>query len=163
FIVVKTLGLIDTYWAVILPWAIAIWFLLIMKSYIEGIPDELIDAALIDGANDWQILRYVVLPISKPVIASLTLFYAVGNWNNFFLALMFLNKGSMKTLPIVVRDILMDALQSDPRVVHVVGYSAPSEAMKMASIVVILVPLMMIYPLLQRYFTKGMLIGAIKG
>jgi putative aldouronate transport system permease protein len=163
FLVVKSLGIMDSYWAVVLPWAIWIWFLLILKSSMEAIPEELIDSGRIDGANEWQILTKIVLPLTKPALASLTLFYAVGNWNNFFLPLMFINKGSLKPLPIVVRDILIDALSSDPRVVHVMGYQAPSEAMKMASIVVILVPLMLIYPILQRYFTKGMLLGAIKG
>jgi putative aldouronate transport system permease protein len=163
FIVVKTLGIMDSYWAVVLPWAIWVWFLLIMKSYMEGIPEELIDAARIDGANDWKIFTKIILPLSKPVLASLTLFYAVGNWNNFFLPLMFINSGSMKPLPIIIRDILIDALRSDPRVVHVAGYTAPSEAMKMAAVVISLIPLVIIYPWLQRYFTKGMLLGSLKG
>jgi putative aldouronate transport system permease protein len=163
FITVKSLGIMDTYWAVVLPWAIEIWFLLILKSYIEGIPEELIDAARIDGANEWQVLTLIVLPLSKPVLASLTLFYAVGNWNNFFLPLMFINSGSLKPLPIVLRDILMDALNADPRIIHIGGYNAPSDAMKMAVTVVTLFPLIIIYPWLQKYFAKGMMLGSIKG
>ncbi len=162
FILIKNLGIMDTHWAVILPWAIFVWYLLIMKSYMENIPEELTDAAKIDGANEWQILTMVVLPLSKPVLASLSLFYAVANWNNFFLPLMFLNTSTQKTLPIVVRDILIDAMSTD-KIVRAAGYSAPNEAMKMAAIVVILLPLLLVYPFLQRYFTKGMLLGSIKG
>lgn len=163
FILVKNLGMINTYWAVTLPMAISTFNLLIMKSFFESIPDEIIESAQLDGASDFVILPRIVLPLSKPVLATLALFYGVGHWNGFFHALMFLNSADLQPLQVVLRNILTDVAGTEMADVLEVMEVLPGETMKMAAVVISVLPLMLVYPLLQRHFTKGVLLGSIKG
>ncbi len=163
FILVKNLGMINTYWAVTLPMAISTFNLLIMKSFFESIPDEIVESAQLDGASDFVILPRIVLPLSKPVLATLALFYGVGHWNGFFHALMFLNSSHLQPLQVVLRNILTDVAGTEMADVLEVMEVLPGETMKMAAVVISVLPLMLVYPLLQRHFTKGVLLGSIKG
>ncbi len=161
FLVVKDLGLLNTYWAVWLNGAISVYNLLVMKTFFQGLPESLEEAARIDGANDWQVLWHVVLPLSRPILLTIGLFYGVANWNNFFEPILFLSDRSLMPLPVVLRDILTGLNVAE----YIEGgavQKAPAEALKMASVVLITLPMLLVYPWIQRYFTKGVLIGSVK-
>jgi len=164
YLVVKQLGLLNTYSALILPVMISAFNLVVMRQFFMGIPQELIDSAKIDGANDFKVLTDIVLPLSGAVIAVVALFYAVAYWNAFFNAMLYLNNNGMWPLQLVLRNYVVQAApipgSASP------GDEAglpPAEAMHMAVLVVALVPILLLYPFLQRYFTRGVLSGAIKG
>ncbi len=164
YLVVKQLGLLNTYAALILPVMISAFNLVVMRQFFMGIPQELIDSARIDGAGDLRILTRVVLPLSGAVIAVVALFYAVAYWNAFFNAMLYLNNNSMWPLQLVLRNYVVQGSPLPGAAVP--GDEAgipPSEAMHMAVLVVAMVPILLVYPFLQRYFTKGVLSGAIKG
>ena len=164
YLVVKQLGLLNTYAALILPVMISAFNLVVMRQFFMGIPQELIDSARIDGASDLKILTNIVIPLSGAVIAVVALFYAVAYWNAFFNAMLYLNSNSMWPLQLVLRNYVV---QGSP----IPGSASPgdeaglppAEAMHMAVLVVALVPILLLYPFLQRYFTRGVLSGAIKG
>jgi putative aldouronate transport system permease protein len=164
YLVVKQLGLLNTYSALILPVMISAFNLVVMRQFFMGIPQELVDSARMDGANDFKILTHIVLPLSGAVIAVVALFYAVAYWNAFFNAMLYLNNNGMWPLQLVLRNYVV---QSAP--IPGIAASAdeaglpPTEAMHMAVLVVALVPILLLYPFLQRYFTRGVLSGAIKG
>jgi len=162
YLMVKQLGLIDNLWALILPSAISAFNLVILRGFFIGIPQELMDAARIDGAGEWRILRSIVLPLSRAVLAVIGLFYAVGYWNAFFNAMLYLNDSSRWPLQLVVRTYV---LQANPILDSGAGAEAqpPTQAIQMAVVVLALIPIAAIYPFLQRNFTKGVLTGAIKG
>jgi putative aldouronate transport system permease protein len=163
FILVRSLGLLNTYWAVILPGAIWTYNLLVMKSFFESLPEGILESARIDGANDFRILLRIVLPLSKPVLATLGLFYAVGHWNGFFYPLMFLTDAKLQPLQVVLRNVLLDLLRDDlPEVLEKIEL-LPGQTLKMAAVVVSVLPLLVVYPWIQKHFTKGVLLGAIKG
>jgi putative aldouronate transport system permease protein len=165
FILVRGLGLSNTYWAVILPGAIWSWNVLILKNFFESTPEELLDAARIDGANEFVILKDVVLPISTPAIATVTLFYAVGYWNDFFTPFMFLTDPKMQPLAVVLRGILRELMGGSHQVVSNVDVTrmAPNDGVRMAAVFLAMIPVLIIYPWLQKYFTKGLLLGSVKG
>jgi putative aldouronate transport system permease protein len=164
YLVVKQLGLLNTYAALILPVMISAFNLVVMRQFFMGIPQELIDSARIDGANDFKILTDIVLPLSGAVIAVVALFYAVAYWNAFFNAMLYLNNNSMWPLQLVLRNYVVQAapLPGSASPGDETGLP-PAEAMHMAVLVVALVPILLLYPFLQRYFTRGVLSGAIKG
>jgi ABC-type glycerol-3-phosphate transport system permease component len=138
--------------------------LVVMRQFFMGIPQELIDSARMDGAGDFRILTKIVLPLSGAVIAVVALFYAVAYWNAFFNALLYLNDNSMYPLQLVLRNyVLQRAPLPGATVAGDESGAPPAEAMHMAVLVVALVPVMIVYPFLQRYFTRGVLTGAIKG
>jgi len=158
-----TLDMIDSGWALIIPPAISTWNLLIMKTSFEAVPVALEESARIDGANDFQILWNVVIPLSLPVVAVMVLFYSVYHWNAFFNALIYLRTRDLWPLQLVLRDILVSNTQSDMTVGTLGGDLIPiGETIKYATIMVATVPILVVYPLLQRYFVKGVMIGAIK-
>ncbi|MDQ0901526.1 MULTISPECIES: carbohydrate ABC transporter permease [unclassified Paenibacillus] len=164
YLVVKGLGLLNTYWAVMLPVAINAFNLIVVKSFFQEIPGELIESARIDGCNDIGVLWRIVLPLSKPVIATFALFYAVAHWNDFFHALIYLSDAKMWPMQVLLRQIVLlasGALEMgtyDPTYVK-----PPDQSIKMAIIVVGTLPILMVYPFIQKYFAKGVLIGAVKG
>ena len=164
YLVVKQLGLLNTYAALILPVMISAFNLVVMRQFFMGIPQELIDSARIDGANDLKILTHIVLPLSGAVIAVVALFYAVAYWNAFFNAMLYLNNNSMWPLQLILRNYVVQAspIPGSASPGDEVGLP-PAEAMHMAVLVVALVPILLLYPFLQRYFTRGVLSGAIKG
>lgn len=165
YLVVKELGLLDNYLAVILPGAISAFNLIIIKNFFQQLPAGLEESARIDGCTDIGVLWRIVLPLSKPVIATFGLFYAVGHWNNFFSALLYLNDHTMWPLQVLLREIVMlsqlavgDMSAMDPNFVE-----PPEQSIKMAVIVVGTVPILLVYPFLQKHFAKGVMLGSVKG
>ncbi|TDW21474.1 carbohydrate ABC transporter permease [Kribbella kalugense] len=169
YLLVNSLGLIDHYASLILPAAVSAFNLIVMRSFFMGIPAELIDSGRIDGAGEFAILRRIVLPLSKAVVAVVGLFYAVGYWNAFFNALLYINDNNKWPLQMVLRTYIV---QQQPLptgaggVVTGAGLGlapAPGLAIKMAIVVIAIVPVLLVYPFIQRHFTKGVIIGAVKG
>lgn len=164
FLVVKQLGLYNSFWALILLGAINPFNLIIVKNFFQEIPKELDEAARIDGCTDLGIFAKIVLPLSKPVIASISLFYAVGHWNDYFNAMIYLNDPAKETVQIVLRRIVLLAggIQAEMMDFDSMGVP-PDKAVKMAATVVATVPILIAYPFVQPYFTKGVMVGAVKG
>lgn len=166
YLVVNQLGLVNTRWALIVPQALSVWNLIITVTYFRtSIPIELLEAAQLDGCSDFQYLARVVIPLSGPIVAVLTLFYAVGHWNEYFSALLYLNDQALYPLQIMLRNILIQN-KIDFTMVDISAFAARQamrELLKYALIVVASVPVLIIYPFVQKYFLKGMMIGAIKG
>ena len=166
FIVVSSwLGMRGTYWALLLPGAISAYNMMIVKNFFQGIPQELEESAHLDGCNDLVTLVRIVLPLSMPVLATFALFYAVGHWNSWFPAMIYLTDSKMYPLQLILRNIIVTAETSagdmslmDPNFVE-----PPKQSIKMAVIVVATVPIMCVYPFLQKYFVKGVMVGALKG
>ncbi|MFM9281570.1 carbohydrate ABC transporter permease [Paenibacillus jiagnxiensis] len=165
YLVIKELGLLDTYWSLILPGAISAFNLIVIKNFFQELPPGLEEAARIDGCNDIGVLWRIVLPLSKPVIATFALFYAVGHWNNFFQALLYISDSTKWPLQVLLRQIVLlsqgtvgDIGALDPNFVQ-----PPEQSIKMAVIVVGTVPILIVYPFLQKYFAKGVLLGSVKG
>lgn len=168
YILVKDLGMIDTRWALLLPQAMSVFNVIITRTFFQSTPTELLEASQIDGCSDMRYLLSVLLPLSKPIIAVLALFYSVSIWNSYFDALLYINKESLRPLTLVLRDILvansidMSMMQN----VDIDTLSAKmglSELLKYSLIIVSSVPMLVIYPFIQHYFVKGVMIGAIKG
>lgn len=167
YLVVRELGMLDTMWAVVLPGAVGVWNLLIAKAFFENnIPEELREAAQLDGANDFGFFLRIVLPLSKPLIALMVMIHLVANWNSFFDALIFLNDQDKYPLQLVLRNIL---IQSDVSAAGGSGamdsYAAAqrlAELIKYGMVVISTVPLLIVLPFMQRHFTKGAMIGAVK-
>ena len=162
FLLVKNLGLLDTLPSVVLPGAISVYNLLIMMAFLQNLPESLGEAARIDGASEFQVLRYVILPLSKPILLTVALFYAVNNWNEFFLPILFLNDKDLMPLPVVLRDILSSLNSSEYIDNNRQATIASPEAVKMAAVILTTLPMLMIYPWIQRHFTKGVLLGGVK-
>lgn len=166
FIVVKTLHIYDTIWAILLPTAISSWNLIIMKTFFQGLPSELEESAMIDGASDWDIFTRIILPLSKPVIAVMVLYYGVAHWNGWFNHMIFLRDRNLFPLQLFLREILMlnaSAGGQTPTVDAMVTQSYYKELLQYCVIIVATVPILLVYPFLQKYFVKGVMIGAIKG
>jgi putative aldouronate transport system permease protein len=161
YLVVRKLSLIDSYWAIILPPAISVYNTLIMKSFFEGLPEELKEAARLDGASELQVLLRVALPLSKPILLTIGLFYAVGYWNEFFTPILYLNNAKLQPLPVLLRNILL-AANLNEYVEYDAFSSAPVQALKSAGVFITMLPMMLIYPWIQRHFTKGTLLGGVK-
>lgn len=162
FLMIKQLGLLNSIWSLILPGVFAGFNFIVMRSFFMGIPSELMEAARIDGASDFRILRTVVLPLSKAVIAVIGLFYAVGFWNAFFNAMLYINDQSLWPIQMILRSYVIQgtSLTADQLGVQ---QAPPPQSIKMAVVVVALAPIVMVYPFLQKYFSKGVITGAIKG
>jgi putative aldouronate transport system permease protein len=165
YLVVRELGLINSYWAVILPGAISAFNLIIIKNFFQQLPPGLEESARIDGCNDLGVLWRIVLPLSKPVIATFGLFYAVGHWNNFFQALLYLNDHTKWPLQVLLREmvLLSQLAVGDLSTMDQNFVEPPDQAVKMAVIVVGTIPILCVYPFLQKHFAKGVLLGSIKG
>jgi putative aldouronate transport system permease protein len=161
FIVVQKLGLINSMWALIIPNAIWTTQLLILKSFYESISPSLYEAAIVDGASEYRILFQIIIPLSKPALASLALFYFMGHWNSYFLPLIYLNDLDKLPLQVILRDMLIDNTASNPNLMTTSKLTP--EAMKNATIFLSMVPVLMIYPFVQKYFAKGIMLGSVKG
>ncbi|MEU6104640.1 carbohydrate ABC transporter permease [Streptomyces flaveolus] len=161
FLLVKGLGLYDTYAALVLPTLVSAFNLVVLRSFFMNLPEELYDAAKVDGAGDLTVLVRVVLPLSKAVLAVISLFYAVTYWNAFFNALLYLNDSDKWPLPMVLRTYVLQGQSLNS--VSAGEALAPQQAVQMAVLVIAVVPILLVYPFLQRYFTKGVLTGAVKG
>lgn len=166
YMVVRNLGLIDTFFALFIPGTIATWNLIVMRNSFMALPESLEESAKIDGAGDFTVFFRIILPISKPIIATMVVYLAVGYWNEWYSAMLFLNRRTdLYTLQYLLREIFsanasltsrggMQAMQRDqPR---------PSESLKMAAVMIATVPILCVYPFLQKYFVHGIMIGSIK-
>lgn len=165
YLLIRQLNLLDTLWALILPGIVSGFHIIVMRQFFLNIPQELIDSAHIDGANDWQVLWHVAIPLSKAVIAVIALFEAVAQWNNFFKAILYLSDSNLYPLSLIVRMLVLQG-QTPTDLASGLGTSAappPELALQMAAVVVTTVPILLVYPFLQRHFTKGVLTGSIKG
>ncbi|WP_433923533.1 carbohydrate ABC transporter permease [Paenibacillus taichungensis] len=165
YLLVKNLGMVDTMWALIIPGAIATYNLIVMRTYFQSsIPWELQEAAHMDGCSNWRLLVSIILPLSKPILAVMVLFYAVGHWNSFFNALIYIRNENLHPLQLVLREILLIS-QSDA-VDGSLGLEDKillAESIKYAVIIVSSLPVLLMYPFVQRHFVKGVMIGSIKG
>lgn len=163
YLVVKSLGLLDTYWALILPMAINPFNLIIIKNFFQQLPRELEESAKIDGCSEIGVFWRIALPLSKPVIATFALFYAVGIWNDFFHALLYINDSAKWPLQMVLRQvtILSDLTATNGDTMQ--NTIPPEQGIKLAVIVIATIPILAVYPFLQKHFAKGMLIGSVKG
>lgn len=162
FLVVKNLGLIDHHAAIFMPGAIGTYNCLIMRGFFEGIPESLKESARIDGASEWYVLVSIILPLSKPIIMTIGLYYAVNFWNDFMHAMLYLNKANLQPLPILLRNILMGIGMNENVETNAWG-SASVQAVKAASVFLSAIPMMLAYPFIQKYFTKGTMLGSVKG
>ena len=167
YLLIKSLSLTNTIWSVVLASGINTFYFIIMRNYFMSLPEALIESAKIDGANEWTILFRIILPLSAPIIATVTLFYAVDRWNEWFNAMVFIRNTEMTPLQLVLRSIVIEAQMVDSSALG--GSMAASESMsrfaqgmKMAAVFVTMAPIMVVYPFLQKYFVKGVLVGAIK-
>lgn len=163
FLVVKELGLIDSYAALILPNAISAFNMIILKNFFQNIPEGLEESAKIDGCNDFGILFRIVLPLSLPAIATISLFYAVTYWNTYMSAILYLNDNSKWPIQVLLRQIVVLASGMEFSSDLDSSVPPPDQAVKMAVIVVATLPIIMVYPFLQKHFAKGAMLGSIKG
>ncbi len=162
YLLVTNIGLIDHLAAIFLPGAISTYNCLIMRSFFEGLPSELKESARIDGASEIQVLVRIILPLSKAIIMTIGLFYGVSFWNDFFHAMLYLNSNHLQPLPILLRNILMASGMNEYVEVSAFG-DAPIAAIKAASVFMSAIPMIIAYPFIQKYFTKGTLLGSVKG
>ncbi|MDQ1908964.1 carbohydrate ABC transporter permease [Paenibacillus sp. GD4] len=167
YMLVKDLGLLDTRWAMIIPSALSVFNVIITRTYFQtNIPNEMLEAAQVDGSTDWQFLTRIVLPLSGPIVAVISLFYAVNHWNSYFSALLYLKDRDLYPLQLVLRSILIQN-QIDPSMVmseeDLVARQGLADLLKYSLIVVATVPVLIIYPFVQKHFVKGVMIGSIKG
>jgi ABC-type glycerol-3-phosphate transport system permease component len=164
YLLIKELGLIDNYAALIFPGLIGAWNLIILRSFFQNLPQELIDSARIDGANDLRVLFGIVLPLSKAVLAVVALFYGVGLWNTFFSAILYMNDSTKWPIQVVLRQYVIEGSSITSAADFPPGQPPPpAQSLQMAMVVLATVPILLVYPFLQKYFTKGVLTGAIKG
>ena len=164
FLLIRQLGWINKIWAIVVPEAINAWWLIIMMTFFQGIPEELPQAAEIDGANPFQIMLRIVLPISKAILATITLFYGVFYWNDWFRPFLFLTSQHRHPITLFLRDIVMGSELSSQQsmVAQSMQHNQP-EVLRAAAIIVVSLPPIIVYPFIQKYFVKGILIGSVKG
>lgn len=164
YLLIKNLGLLDTYWALILPGVANAFNIVVMRNFFMEIPEELFESARIDGASEWQILVRIVLPLSKAVIAVIGLFYAVGYWNDFFNAMLYLNDSTKWPIQLVLNQYVIQGASMGETGAPMPGHiQIPAQSIQMAVVVVATAPILVVYPFAQRFFTKGVLTGAVKG
>lgn len=164
YLTVKDMGMVNTIWAVVLPGAISTWNLIVMRTSFLSIPDSLQESAKIDGAGDFTILFKIILPLSLPVLTVMLLFYGVGHWNAWFHAMIFLRKRDMYPLQLILKEILVENTSSNFSVSDVSRENDDiyRTLVQYCTIIVATVPILLIYPFLQRYFVKGVMVGALK-
>lgn len=164
YLVMKQLKLTGTLLAVTFSTCFSVFNMILMMNYFQTIPDSLMESAHLDGAGEWKILGKIVLPLSKPILATVTLFYGVSIWNEWYDAMIFLRKASMLPLQNVLRSIIQETQISTSATGSIAAMGGPrfDDGIKMAAVFLTMIPIMCFYPLLQKYFTKGILVGAVK-
>lgn len=166
YLLIRDLGMLNTFWVMIIPNAVAVWNIIIMRTFFQGIPTELEESAKIDGSGNFRILWSIVLPLSFPVIAVMVLFYSVGHWNSYFQALIYLQDEDKFPLQLILRQILIQG-QTDDMIKGTsesfLQQQLSVEGLKYAVLIVANLPMLMLYPFLQKYFVKGVMIGSLKG
>jgi putative aldouronate transport system permease protein len=163
YLVVLNLGLLNTMWALVLPVAINTWFMFIMRTYFQGIPESMHESAIIDGANEFSILIRIILPLAKPIMATLLLFYAVQHWNDFFHPLIYIDEKRKWPMTMILRSILLLGQLEATNEMAETDYAVIEKNIKYATVMVSTAPILLVYPFVQKYFVKGVMIGAIKG
>lgn len=163
YMLVRHLGLIDSTWALILPGLANGWSVLLMKAFFDSIPAELDESAAMDGSNDIRTFASIILPLSLPALAAFGLFYAVGYWNQFFSALIYLNDSAKWPIQVLLRNMLIGATNTDLEAYDVSTQPPPSEMLKMAAVMIATIPVILVYPFLQKHFAKGAMVGSVKG
>lgn len=162
YLVIKNLGLMNHLASVFVPGAIGTYNCLIMRGFFEGIPESLKESARIDGAQEWKVLLLIILPLSKPIIMTIGLYYAVGYWNDFMHPLLYINDSALQPMPILLRNILLGSAMGENLDANAFG-DASVQAIKAASVFLSAIPMMLAYPFIQKYFTKGTMLGGVKG
>ena len=165
YLVVSKLGLLNSVWAMILPCLINTYYVIIMKNYFQSLPKSLEEAALLDGANDIQVLFRVYIPISKPFIATFTLFYAVERWNEWWHAYLYISDRNIKPLQIYLKELLATYnTQIAPQLHEMLNQRIKifPQSLEMSTILITMVPILMVYPFIQKYFVRGLLLGSVK-
>jgi putative aldouronate transport system permease protein len=165
YLLVHGLGLVNTYWAIWLPGLVSTYNMLILRTYFEQIPAEVEEAARIDGCGEVRLLVQVLLPVSLPVIATLSLFYGVAYWNVFLSMLIYINDSTMQNLSVLVQQMIKNqsVLQQTLLVQPDAQSNVVEEGIKAAGIIVLIIPMLIVYPFVQKYFVKGVMIGSVKG
>ncbi|MFC0472508.1 carbohydrate ABC transporter permease [Halalkalibacter kiskunsagensis] len=165
YLLVQGLGLINSHWALILVSLTNAWSLIVVKSFMDSLPPELEESARIDGCSDIGVFIRIIIPLSMPAIATFTLFFAVAHWNTYFNALIYLTDSSMWTLQVLIKTLVIDSGSNAVGQAGATGDQAtlPQETIRMASIVLAILPILVIYPFLQKYFAKGVMLGSVKG
>ncbi|HFJ8881402.1 TPA: carbohydrate ABC transporter permease [Enterococcus faecium] len=162
FLVVRSLGLVNSYWAMILPVAVNAMNMIIMRNFFQALPDSLEESAKMDGCTDFGVFFKIMLPLALPSIATISLFYAVTYWNTYMTAILYINDSSKWPIQILLRQIVIvsSGMQAESSAVDVIP---PAQTVKMAVIVIATVPMLIVYPFVQKYFVKGALVGSVKG
>ncbi|OAS19160.1 carbohydrate ABC transporter permease [Paenibacillus oryzisoli] len=165
YLLVQKLGLINSYGALWLPGLITVWNLLVLRSFFEGLPEELEEASRIDGCSEWRLIFQIVLPLSLPVLAALTLFYGVGHWNAFMNVLIYINDSNKLNLAVLVQQMIQNQslMQELTNTQPELAAAITPEGVKSAGVIVMTLPMLIVYPFLQRFFVKGVMVGAVKG
>ncbi|MCD9020385.1 carbohydrate ABC transporter permease [Cohnella silvisoli] len=166
YLVVKDLHLLDTFWSLVIPGLVDSWSLLVLKQFFEGIPKEIEESAEVDGVNDWTMMSRIIVPMSKPALAAIGLFIAVSHWNSWFDAFIYINNPDWMPLQLIMRNMFANAnigSNFNPTLVLNPAQRVSTESLKMAVAVIGTVPILLVYPFLQKHFTKGMYLGAVKG
>ncbi len=162
YLVINNIKIMNTMWAVILPSAISTYNMIVMRTSFSSIPESLTESAYLDGANDIQIFAKITMPLSKAILATMTLYYAVGHWNSYFPAMLYLNSKEKYPVQVIMRDIVIGSDMSEAG--DVTGLANVSVVnYRYAVIIISIVPILLVYPFLQKYFTKGVMVGAVKG
>ncbi|WP_376701734.1 carbohydrate ABC transporter permease [Cohnella xylanilytica] len=162
YLVVRDLGMINSVWSLIVPVLTSGWYVLLMKGFFDSIPAGLEEAALIDGCNDMSVWYRIILPLSLPSLAAFGLFFAVAYWNTFFTAVLYINKPDKWPLQILLQNLLIDSSTSLGAMSDSALQNIPSQTKKMAAIIVSTVPILLVYPFLQKHFAKGAMVGSVK-
>lgn len=169
YLLMKNLKMIDSIWSQIIPGATGFWYIVIVRTfYKESIPSEIQEAAVVDGCSNFKLLAYIILPLSKPVIAIMALFFAVGKWNSWFNAMIYLTDRKMYPLQLILREILIleqveGSMLDETDILDIQKRIKTQQLLKYCLIVVSTLPVIIVYPFLQKYFVKGMMVGSIKG
>ncbi len=163
YLVMKDLHLTNTIWSIILCSGMNTFYMILMYNYFQSLPDSLVESARLDGAGEWTILFQVILPLSLPIIATVTLFYSVDKWNEWFNAMVFVRKAEIQPLQLILRSMILDSQVANEAAATVaIEDRSFSSGIKMAAVVVTMLPIMCVYPFLQKHFAKGVMVGAIK-
>lgn len=164
FLLIKELGLLNSLWSLILPGLTNAWSVFVLKSFFQGLPDSLEEAALIDGCNELKVFFRIVLPLSLPALAAFGLFFAVGHWNTYFTAVMYIHDAHKWPLQVLLQQLMVSqSALGSAEVRETLEHTLPEETVKMAALVVVMAPILVVYPFLQKYFAKGVLLGSVKG
>lgn len=163
YMLIDNLGLKDTLWVLIVPGLISAWNLFIMRNFFMSLPEELEESAILDGASPALILLKLVIPLSMPAIATIGLFYAVHHWNDWFAASIYINEQNKLPIQVMMRNILLTGITQDESQMEYIRDPPPAATLKSAVIIISTLPILFVYPFIQKYFVKGMMVGSIKG